>query len=126
MYIPTYDIDEAYSYKHKGYFRNIRAIRKALFKGKFGKVSERIRVLRGEESDPFNSYEWMDNLHREYKLNPRYFFLVPGKLSNYDRNILPRKKALKSLLINHAKKYSMLAFILPGKPTITRMVFLKK
>ena len=107
VYIPTYDIDEAYSYKHKGFLRNIGASVKAIFKGNFRKVRNRINVLAGKENDPFDSYEWMDNIHKEYNLEPRYFFLVAGRLSKYDRNILPKKEVIKDLIVKHSRKYSV-------------------
>ena len=107
VFIPTYDIDEAYSYKHKGFLRNVGATAKSIFRGDFRKVGKRVDVLTGKQNDPFDSYEWMDHIHKEYNLEPRYFFLVPDRLSKYDRNILPQKQAVKDLIVSHSKKYSI-------------------
>ena len=95
---PTYDIDIAYSYKHKGLSRNI---------GGFLKTPslERISVLQGSKKDPFDSYDWMDELHLQNKLSPLYFFLVAEKNGTYDKNILPHKDAMWKLVKRHAKKY---------------------
>lgn len=106
-FLPTYDIDEAFSYRHKGFVRTVGGIVKAAFKGDRFRVKERISVIQGNSNDPFDSYQWMDKLHEKYGLNPRYFFLVPSKLSRYDRNILPHKHVMKELIAEHAKKYAI-------------------
>jgi hypothetical protein len=104
-FIPTYDIDEAYSYKHKGTVRTTGAVVKSILKGQLAKIGERRRVLKGELQDPYDSYQWMDELHRQYQLKPHYFFLLPGKTGKYDRNILPSEQALQQLVKQHAGKY---------------------
>ncbi len=104
---PTYDIDEAYSYKHKEWWRSAGAAVKDLLKGKLDKFSLRRKVLNNKEADPFDSYDWIDNLHRPHKFKPRYFFLVPEKTGKYDRNILPKETALQVLIKQHADKYSI-------------------
>ena len=106
-FLPTYDIDEAYSYKHKDLWRSAGAAIKDLLKGKFERLSLRRKVLNSKMKDPFDSYDWMDNLHRQYELKPRYFFLVPDKTGKYDRNILPNKTALQVLIKQHSDKYQI-------------------
>lgn len=99
-FLPTYDIDIAYSYKHKGLLRNIG--------GAFKHPSlSRIKVLAGVEKDPFDAYKWMDDLHDSFKLAPVYFFLVADKNGAYDKNILPQKKAMHALIYQHSKKYKI-------------------
>jgi hypothetical protein len=97
-FVPTYDIDIAYAYKQKGWFRNAGGFLKA-------PSLERIKVLAGLQKDPFDSYDWLDALHRQYKLQPVYFFLLAQKKGLYDKNILPRNTALKQLINKHAEKY---------------------
>jgi hypothetical protein len=99
-YLPTYDIDIAYSYKHKGIIRNI---------GGFFKTPslERIKVLLGLQKDPFDSYDWINALHEKYNLSATYFFLLAEKNSKYDKNIALHKNAMWRLIKLHAKKYSI-------------------
>jgi hypothetical protein len=105
--LPTYDIDEAWSYQHKTWLRTAGGIAKAIITGHWARVGERRKVLQGKMTDPYDSYEWMDQLHREYKLEPRYFFLVADKTAKYDRNILPKEKMLQQLIRRHGEKYSV-------------------
>jgi hypothetical protein len=103
--LPTYDIDEAYSYKHKEWWRSGGAAIKDLLKGRFDRFVLRRNVLNNKVTDPFDSYDWIDNLHGQYNLKPRYFFLVPEKTGKYDRNILPKETALQTLIKQHTDKY---------------------
>ncbi len=104
-FLPTYDIDEAWSFKHKQWWRSAGAALKDLLSGRFGRVKQRRRVLNNREPDPFDSYDWIDDLHRPYSLHPRYFFLLAGQTGKYDRNILPTETAMQSLVNRHAEKY---------------------
>lgn len=105
--LPTYDIDEAYSFKHKEWWRSAGAAIKDLVRGKWDNFSFRRKVLDNMEQDPFDSYDWIDNLHRPTTLKPRYFFLVPERTGKYDRNILPKETALQTLVKRHADKYEI-------------------
>lgn len=98
--IPTYDIDIAYSYKHKGFLRN--------FGGFLRSPSlERIKVLQGSQKDPFDMYDWLHELHNRYHLDPLYFFLVAERNGRYDKNILPHKEAMWELVKQHTKRYTV-------------------
>ncbi len=97
-FIPTYDIDIAYSYKHKGLLRNVGGFIKS-------PSTERIKVLSGSEQDPFDAYEWMNTLHQQHTLQPVYFFLAAQKNGLYDKNILPNTTAFQHLAKQHAEKY---------------------
>jgi hypothetical protein len=97
-FIATYDIDIAWSYKHKGWARNLGGFLKNLSQGKWSQLSERIAVLRGKQADPYDCYEWLDALHLYCRIKPVYFFLVAQKLQGYDRNIATSSKALQKLI----------------------------
>ncbi|MFN5334295.1 MAG: polysaccharide deacetylase family protein [Bacteroidota bacterium] len=92
-FIPTYDIDIAWSYLHKSVIRNMGGAIKNL-----NTISERIRVLAGKEKDPYDCYDTLRQLHQEYEQRPIYFFLVANKKSSLDKNINPHNKAFKQLI----------------------------
>lgn len=104
-FFPTYDIDQAYSYKYKQFWRNAGGIVKALFNLNFGDIQERWNVMTGKIKDPFDAYQWMDQLHQRYSLKPYYFFIIAKKAGKYDKNIPPRKKAMQDLIRHHFYKY---------------------
>lgn len=104
-FIPTYDIDMAWSYKHKGPLRNLGGYLKDLFTGDWKMFNERLRVLSGKEMDPFDSFGWMNKLHEKYHLKPYYFFLLAARKARYDKNIDPTNKAMQALIADHLIRY---------------------
>ncbi len=97
-YLPTYDIDIAFSYKHKGLLRNIA--------GFFMKPSMgRIKALAGLQPDEYASYSFLDSLHGEKNVKPLYFFLVAARRSRYDKNISPYAHGMWQLMKRHSKQY---------------------
>jgi hypothetical protein len=99
-FVPTYDIDIAYSYKYKGLLRNIGGFFKS-------PSLERLKVLLGLQKDPFDSYQLLNKLHEKNNLQAIYFFLAAEKNAEYDKNILPHKNAMWQLVKQHAKKYTI-------------------
>jgi hypothetical protein len=104
-FIPTYDIDMAWSWLHKGWKRNLAGLLGAAISGNWSVVRERINVLRGRQTDPFDVYEWLDSLHLYCRMKPYYFFLVAGQQKGYDKNISPDKKAMQELVRYHDAGY---------------------
>jgi len=104
-FLPTYDIDMAWSYKHKGLRRSFIGLMQSLIKGKWREFNERVKVLRDKQKDPYDSYGWLNQLHKQYKLKPYYFFLIAEKRGKYDKNISPRQKALQDLISDHLIRY---------------------
>ncbi|HRD58037.1 MAG TPA: polysaccharide deacetylase family protein [Ferruginibacter sp.] len=99
-FIPTYDIDIAWSFKNKGLIRNVGGFLKS-------PSFNRLAVLAGMQKDPFDCYEYLDELHRNYQLNPIYFFLVATSTGLYDKNISPYEHAMWQLMKRHSKKYAV-------------------
>lgn len=106
-FLPTYDIDIAWSYLHKGWIRNAGGLVKSMIDGDWLRANERINVLFGKQKDPFDSYDWLDELHKKYSLEPIYFFLMAGQNKHYDKNILPGKKAFQKLINQHNATYDV-------------------
>lgn len=105
-FLPTYDIDIAWSYRNKGWLRNLGGLLTSMSENEWNSANERINVLFGRHKDPFDSYSWLDQLHEENLLKPIYFFLLAQRNKGYDKNILPKKAALQKLIKKHHFKYS--------------------
>lgn len=97
---PTYDIDMAWSYKNKGILRNLG--------GMIKKPSmERVAVLFGLRKDPFDVYQWLNAVNKDFDLDPIYFFLLAENRSGLDKNISPANPNFIKLLADHANRYKM-------------------
>jgi hypothetical protein len=92
-FVPTYDIDLAWSYLHKGWMRNIGG----LFKYPITAL-ERLSVLIGIQKDPFDCYDDLHQLHDSNQLKPIYFFPVGLKRSSLDKHISSDNKAYRTLI----------------------------
>lgn len=104
-FLPTYDIDIAWSYKHKGWWRSFGGLIYVLITGNWHQLKERRNVVKGKQKDPFDSYGWLNQLHEKYKLKPYYFFMIAAKKGKYDKNISPNQKALQELIRDHFIRY---------------------
>lgn len=106
-FLPTYDIDEAYSYKYKQSWRTTGGLLRSMVNGQWSKVAERAAVLLGTRRDPFDSFDWMDQLHQQFDLQPTYFFLISKRTGKYDKNISPSKRSMQELIRKHGDRYSI-------------------
>jgi hypothetical protein len=101
---PTYDIDMAYSHLHKGTRRIVGAYIRALLKGDVKQISERTQVLKNKQKDPYDSFRWLRQLHKEYDQKPVYFILSALKTTAFDKNIHPQHPAMMRVIRNIAKE----------------------
>ncbi len=104
-FVPTYDIDEAFSYLHKPLWKNVFGFFRDLLQGNFEQVMERGNVYSGRRPDPYDTFDWIDSLHEKYKLKPIYFFLAIIKRGEYDKNLLASSKVLQKLYQRLSVKY---------------------
>jgi hypothetical protein len=105
-FLPTYDIDIAYSYLHHSLKVSVGNTFKAIVNRQSSIINEKINVWRKSKPDPFDVYDWLDSLHEKFNLKPVYFFLLAQKRKGYDKNISPRNEAMQQLIQRHAKKYN--------------------
>ncbi len=105
-FIPTYDIDMAYSYRGKGLWRNLGGGIRDIISFRFKAVLERIQVGIFSQKDPFDCFDELDQLHKEFQLQPIYFFLV-GKRGLLDKNIPPEHSLMKTLMERIRKMYQV-------------------
>ena len=96
-FIPTIDIDAAYSYRLKGFLRTLGGYLKSLSKFNIAEIIERTKVLLGSIPDPFDTYEYQMEIQKAYELNPIYFILFADYGLN-DKNIPTYHRSFQSLI----------------------------
>jgi len=94
---PTYDVDAAWAYLHKGFFRTAGAYGRDVLKGRWNEVCQRNRVIFRHERDPFDSFDFQFQLQEEYHLKPIYFIHC-GDYDTNDKSISIRKDAFRALI----------------------------
>lgn len=96
-FLPTYDIDAAWAYKHKGLYRSLGAYARDLLNGDYAEIKTRTAVLRKKLPDPFDTFALQLTLQSKYKLHPVYFILFAEYGLN-DKNISVRNPAFRKLI----------------------------
>ncbi len=97
QFIPTYDVDAAWAYLHKGLFRTSGAYLRDLYKFDMDEVKLRTKVLRGRCKDPFDTFGLQLAMQKEFRLRPVYFILFASYGLN-DKNIPTRNRYFRNLI----------------------------
>ncbi|MGM0566243.1 MAG: polysaccharide deacetylase family protein [Bacteroidota bacterium] len=103
-FVPTYDIDMAFSYRSKGFVRTTGGFINDLFHRRFKDLVLRSRVISGLQPDPFDTFSYQINLHKRYNLQAIYFILF-ADYSRYDKNISVNNKRFQHL-VKHLSDYA--------------------
>lgn len=103
-FLPTYDIDIAYQYKHHSSYKNAGGFIKDFITLQFNNIQSRVKVLSDKLPDAFDNYDWLFKLHKQMPVQPVYFFLVADKRSKYDKNISPASLRMQSLIKRISKQ----------------------
>src|SRR5690606_25746194 len=85
-YISSIDVDMAFSYKHKGVWRNLGGFTRELLKLDLKKIDKRIKVLTDREDDPFDNFDYQIQLHDQLGIETIYFILLADH-GKFDKNI---------------------------------------
>ena len=105
--LPTYDIDIAYSFKGKGFWRNTAGALASLIQGKWSSFRHRLAVLNGKSPDPYDAYAWLEELHIQTEYPAIYFFHLGKKQAGYDKSISPSQPVLQQLIRETASHVSV-------------------
>jgi hypothetical protein len=103
----SYDIDIAYAYLHKGWWRTAGGFARSVTKGQWSMVKDRWQVLRGQKKDPYDCFEWLDALHLYCRVKPYFFFLVAKNTSQYDKNTATGADMFRNLIEYYASAYKV-------------------
>lgn len=97
QYLPTFDIDLAWAYRHRGLFRTLGAYLKNLQQLDFKTLKRRLGVHFFSKKDPFYTFDFIEQLSCTFQLHPVFFFLL-GDYGRFDKNIPPNNAALQALI----------------------------
>lgn len=105
-FISTIDIDNAYAFLNKSFFRSFASTLRSFIKLDFPLIIDRFAVLSGKRKDPYDTYDYLEEIHDKYKIEPVFFFLL-GRYSRYDKNISPDNLQMQKLIKRIATKYQV-------------------
>jgi hypothetical protein len=85
-FVQTVDIDAAWCYKHKGFFRTVvGSLRDLIVRHDPAEVGHRFRVLLGREKDPFDTFDYILDQHRQRPGDKLIFFALVADYDQYDK-----------------------------------------
>jgi hypothetical protein len=96
-FVPTIDIDHAYAFGHRKLSRIIGGFLRDISNGKLTNLKLRTRVMFGREKDPYDNYDFIQQIHGTYSLKPLYFILFADYGKN-DNNVSLHNKEFKALI----------------------------
>ena len=105
-FLSTIDIDNAWAYLNKGFWRTYGTQLKAVLKGNFSEYKLRLKVLNGKEKDPYHTYEYLDSVFSENEDKVKFFFLL-GDYAKFDKNISHEILGFQKLIKRISKNYDV-------------------
>lgn len=101
----TLDIDHTYAFLHKGFWRSAAILLRHIFRQE-KKSPTPWQVWRKKATDPYDTYDYLEQQHRASGLDFVYFLLM-GSYSRMDKNIAPSSPAFKTLANKLATEASL-------------------
>lgn len=106
-FVQTIDIDAAYCYLHKGFFRTITGLFRDLFNHhNINEAKCRIKAILRKEADPYDTFDYILEQKRKLKNSHLIFFSLLADYGIYDKAISHHNNEFRTLLQrlgDHAK-----------------------
>lgn len=83
---PSFDIDAAYAFKHKGITRALGGFYNSIRRRSISEIKLRLLVLMNKVKDPFDTFDYLLKLQKTHNFRPYYFFLM-ADYGPRDKNI---------------------------------------
>ena len=104
-FISTINVNEAFAFKHKGLIRNIGSFFSDLVKFNFRGIIRQIAVVLSIKEDPYNTYEHLLELRKQYGVRTLFFFLF-SEYTTFDKNVSTTNNRYKLLVKSVIEKSS--------------------
>ena len=106
-FVPTIDIDRAYHFRSSGLLKNTIRFFKAARQFKTEKMLSIIKTGLGN-NDPFDTYDYLKQIHTAKGANPIFFFLLAKQGdAAFDNNLDPNEEVFRHLIFETAQYASI-------------------
>ncbi|HPR30686.1 MAG TPA: polysaccharide deacetylase family protein [Prolixibacteraceae bacterium] len=102
-YIPTFDIDNAWAFKNKGFVRISGSLFRDLAAGRWKLFRKRLSVVFRFDKDPYDNYDFLLESLKKSQLEPIFFFLLQNK-GKHDRSLPHHNSSYRRLILRLAKQ----------------------
>jgi len=104
-FLLSFDIDNAYAYRHKNWWRTAGATIKSLLLLKIDDSFERWLSILNIKKDKYDSYAYIERV-LPTEIKSVWFFLL-GNYGKFDKNISYKNRALRRLISDLSQKYQV-------------------
>jgi len=95
--IPTFDIDNAYAFKGKGFAKNAGGMAKNIYSDP-KRASARFNTWFDAKADPYDTYGYIIQICRSFGLRPLFFIQMGNYNNGFDTNINFKKSEGRKLI----------------------------
>lgn len=95
--LPTLDVDSAFAFKGKGWWRTSAALGRDVVTGAWKRAGTRLRTSLGREADAYDTYVKAAQWHDAQGCEPRWFFLL-SRFGRHDKGLPPGSPELAHLM----------------------------
>ncbi|NJO69237.1 MAG: hypothetical protein HC830_08115 [Bacteroidetes bacterium] len=103
---PTIDVDVAFAFVYRNFGRFFMSSGRDFTTLKWNRIIDRILVTSKSKKDPFDTYSYIELIHKKYNFPVSVFYLI-GDYSHYDRNIPYDSPEVKGLIKALSDKFSL-------------------
>ncbi len=96
-FVNTIDVDNAFAYCEKGLMRTLGGFGRDLAHFDLKRFGDRGKSLLGKMQDPYDTYDYLIEIQRKYKLDSIFFWLLADYGTN-DKNVLVTSRKFHSLI----------------------------
>ncbi|MBC6999743.1 polysaccharide deacetylase family protein [Cytophaga sp. FL35] len=122
-YTSLIDVTTSHSYAYRGLVRSVAGLFYDLGTLKLRRVVDRVKVWFDPQSDPYDNFEYLVDLHKKLQLKSIFFFQFAA-YSTYDKNVSPNHNKFR-YLIKSISDYSTVA-LAASYSSFTNVELLKK
>ena len=122
-YTSLIDVTTSHSYAYRGLVRSVAGLFYDLGTLKLRRVVNRVKVWFDPQSDPYDNFEYLVDLHKKLHLKSIFFFQFAA-YSTYDKNVSPNHNKFR-YLIKSISDYSTVA-LAASYSSFTNVELLKK
>lgn len=84
--IPTFDIDNAYAFKGKGFMKNVGGMAKNIFLDS-QRAMARFKTWTSQANDPYDTYDYIIQTCKSFGMRPLFFIQMGNYNNGFDTNI---------------------------------------
>jgi len=103
-FLPSYDADVLFQYKHQSVFNNLRSLGGHLLRGQLFAIANQIQVILANRPDPYDNWTSLWNFLHESGKKGIFFFSANEKQQGNDRQLSIHQSAVQTIMRESSRR----------------------